>query len=443
MAITVSKMQEMRQTYFAKGTLRERFAMGTFWSFAGAVISRGLTLLASIAVARFLGKTGFGELGIIQSTFGMLGMFAGLGLGVTATKYVAEFRRNDPVKAGHAISLSFMIALGAGGIISLMLIVFAPWLAEHTVAAPHLARLLQIGSGILFFSAINGVQTGALSGFEAFRPIANINLASGLLSFPLMVGGVYLFGLQGAVWALVISTALNCLLSHYALNNQIRSNNIPIDYIGSACEWHILWKFSLPAFLSGMMVGPVNWLCSALLVNRPDGYSEMGIFNAASQWRNAILFLPAVLGQVLVPMLSERIGLKDKPAIRKILFYSMAMNALILGPVVIAGCFFSSNIMGAYGKDFGSSWATLIIVLITSGLLAVQMPVGQIIVASGRLWLGFLMNIGWAAVTIFATMLALQKGAFGLAIGQLSGYIIHGIWTIAFAYKIINKGSNV
>jgi O-antigen/teichoic acid export membrane protein len=324
-----------------------------------------------------------------------------------------------------------------------MLIMFAPWLAEHTLAAPQLAGLLQIGSGILFFSAINGVQTGALSGFEAFRAIANINLISGLLSFPLMVGGVYLYGLQGAVWALVISTALNCLLSHFALNNLIRSNNIPINYIRSAGEWQILWKFSLPAFLSGMMVGPVNWICSALLVNQPNGYAEMGIFSAASQWRNAILFLPGVLGQVLVPMLSERIGLKDRPAIRKILFYSMAVNALVLGPIVIAGCFFSPSIMGAYGKDFGSSWATLIVVLITSGLLAVQMPVGQVIIASGQLWLGFLMNIGWAAVTIFATMLALRKGAFGLAIGQLSGYMIHGIWTIAFAYKIINKGSNV
>jgi O-antigen/teichoic acid export membrane protein len=211
----------------------------------------------------------------------------------------------------------------------------------------------------------------------------------------------------------------------------------------SAKEWQILWQFSLPAFLSGMMVGPVNWFCSALLVNQPNGYAEMGIFSAANQWRNAILFLPGILGQVLVPLLSERIGLKDKQAIRKILSYSMAVNALILGPIVIAACFFSPSIMGAYGRDFGSSWATLIIVLITSGLLVVQMPVGQVIIASGELWLGFLMNIGWAAVTIFATMLALRKGAFGMAIGQLSGYIIHGIWTIAFAYKIINKERNV
>ena len=57
-----------------------RFAKGTIWSMAGAVISRGLMLIASIFVARMLGKTGFGELGMIQSTVGMFGVFAGFGL---------------------------------------------------------------------------------------------------------------------------------------------------------------------------------------------------------------------------------------------------------------------------------------------------------------------------------------------------------------------------
>jgi len=57
-----------------------------FWSMAGAVISRGLMLVASIFVARMLGKTGFGELGMIQSTVGMFGVFAGFGLGLNCNK---------------------------------------------------------------------------------------------------------------------------------------------------------------------------------------------------------------------------------------------------------------------------------------------------------------------------------------------------------------------
>jgi O-antigen/teichoic acid export membrane protein len=83
-----------------------RFAKGVFWSVAGTVVSRGLMLAATILVARMLRKTAYGELGMIQSTVGMLGTFAGFGLGLTATKHVAEYRRTDPERAGRIIGLS-------------------------------------------------------------------------------------------------------------------------------------------------------------------------------------------------------------------------------------------------------------------------------------------------------------------------------------------------
>jgi O-antigen/teichoic acid export membrane protein len=438
MTTFLSRIKELKQSHLPEGSLKARFTVGTFWSVAGAVISRGLALLASIVVARFLGKTGFGELGIIQSTVGMFGTFAGLGLGITATRYVAEFRHKDTEKTGRIIGLSFFVSLGSGGLISILLIAFSPWLAERTLAAPHLTHLLQIGSGLLFFSVINGTQIGALSGFEAFRTITTINLVSGLLTFPLMIGAVYIAGLNGAVLALVLAMVFNCILNYIALKRYARRDRIPIDYVNSMKERHILWHFSLPALLSGMMVGPVNWVCGALLVNQQNGYAEMGIFNAANQWRSAILFLPGIFGQVLVPMLTERISLKDRRATRKILSYSMALNALILSPIVVVGCLLSPTIMSAYGKDFSSSWVTLIVLLITAGLQAVQTPVGQIIAATGKMWIGLIMNLGWAVVTVFVTILALRKGALGLAAGQMCGYIVHGLWTFAYAYKVIN-----
>ena len=78
-----------------------------FWTFAGTVISRGLMFVATVAVARILGKTAYGELGMIQSTVGMFSVFAGFGLGLTATKYVAELillrQINDYVQINNLI----------------------------------------------------------------------------------------------------------------------------------------------------------------------------------------------------------------------------------------------------------------------------------------------------------------------------------------------------
>ena len=125
----VAKHQEL----LPADSLRARFTLGIVWSLAGAVVSRGFLLAASIVCARFLGKDGFGALGMIQSTAGMFGIFAGLGLGLTATKYVAEFRRQDPEKAGRILALSASAAFVFGCVITVLLIFLAPFLATKVL----------------------------------------------------------------------------------------------------------------------------------------------------------------------------------------------------------------------------------------------------------------------------------------------------------------------
>ena len=63
-----------------------RVAKGAFWMVSGNVIARLLGLVGSILAARILGKVSFGELGTIQSTVGLFAVFAGFGIGITATK---------------------------------------------------------------------------------------------------------------------------------------------------------------------------------------------------------------------------------------------------------------------------------------------------------------------------------------------------------------------
>ncbi len=417
-----------------------RLARGVFWSMAGAVISRGLMLAASVLVARMLGKMGFGELGMIRSTVGMFGIFAGFGLGLTATKHVAEFRRSDPDRAGRIIGLSGLFAMLTGGLMALGLFIFAPWLAEHTINAPHLSVVLRIGALILFINALNGAQTGALAGFEAFKTIAYVNLFVGLISFPILVCGAYFGGLTGAVWALAINLGVNWLLNHLALRKEVRRYSVPFTFRNCSREWSVLWKFSLPAVLAGSMGGPVYWACGAILVNQPDGYGEMGIFSAANQWYVMLLFLPSLLGQVVLPVLSERLGQKEIKQSMKTLVLAIKMNLLIVAPLVLVASIASPYIMNLYGEGFRSGWPTLVVVLLTAGLLAVQTPVGQIIAASGKMWIGFAMNTGWALTFIVSTLLLIDFGSFGLATARAVSYIVHATWTFGFAIWIIRKG---
>jgi O-antigen/teichoic acid export membrane protein len=139
-----------------------------------------LALFASIVVARVLVKEAYGALGVIQGTVGFFGGIAGFGLGIAATKYVSEYRHVDSERASRIIALASIVTVAAGAGISFALFLASDLLARRVLAAPALAPELQIGSILVFLGALNGLQIGILSGFEAFRAIAIVNLWAGL-----------------------------------------------------------------------------------------------------------------------------------------------------------------------------------------------------------------------------------------------------------------------
>jgi len=405
-----------QQAWFPEGSLRARFTLGAFWSLAGAVIFRGLTLGASIVCARLLGKTSFGELGMIQSTVGMFGIFAGLGLGLTATKYVAEFRDRDPAKVGRVLALSALVAFLSGSVMTILLILMAPSLAAGTLAAPHLATPLVIGSGLIFFGALNGAQTGALAGFEAFRTIAVINSLAGICSFPLITIGVWRLGLHGAVIGLVAALGVNWLLNNLALRRECQRTGISYRFGSCYREWGVLHRFSLPAFLASIVVGPAMWICNALLIKQPDGYAQLGVYTAADRWRLLILFIPASVFGMVVPVLSNLYGSGDQMGFKRVFRANLLLNsclALIPAGIIIV---FARPIMSVYGGSFRTGSPILVILALSALPEALNTILGHALIVADAMWWRFAFDLVLAgALLALAWMLIPAWGAAGLA----------------------------
>jgi O-antigen/teichoic acid export membrane protein len=405
-----------------------RLAKGAFWSLVGTLLSRSLSLVSSVLVARMLGKVGMGELGIIQGTVGIFSAFAGLGMGLTGTKFVAEYRNQDPQRAGAMLGLSAWATWMSGTVMMLAMWALAPWFAQHTLAAPHLTGLIRVGSVLLLLGSVNGAQSGALSGFEAFKTIARVNLACGLLSFPLMVGGAWWLGLLGAVWGLVGSIAVNCVFSHLALRREAAAAGVSLSAKLQPDQWGVLWRFSLPSVLCSAILGPVNWACAALLVNRANGYAEMGVFNVTMSWFNAVTFLPGVLAQVLLPLLSSQAGEPGGRSQKKIVALAVKANAIAVAPVILLVACASPFIMSLYGAGFRGGWPTLVVTVLTAGILSVQVPPVQAITAAGRMWVVFFTYASYGVLYFGCTWAFVGWGAFGLATARLLAYIANGAW---------------
>lgn len=418
------------------GSLRARFTLGIAWSLAGAVVSRGFLLAASVACARFLGKEGFGALGMIQSTAGMFGIFAGLGLGLTATKYVAEFRRQDPAKAGRILALSGCAAFVFGGMITVLLILLAPFLAKNVLAIPQLAAPLAVGSGLVFFGAMNGAQTGALAGFEAFKTIARVNVLSGVASFPLIVLGVWRGGLQGAVWGSVAALAINWALNNHALRRECANANVSYQFASCHRELGILHRFSLPAFLASIVVGPGIWVCNALLVHQPQGYAKLGIYTAADKWRLLILFVPTSVFAMVLPVLSNLYGEGNSVGFQKVFRANLQLNAslALLAALLIAS--FAAPIMAIYGNSFRGGRLVLIVLAFSALPETLNAILGQPLIAAHLMWWRFAFDLLLVAILMTLAWVLIPKwGALGLAVSYGLAYAVTSFGLFLFLHE--------
>lgn len=413
-----------------------RLVRGSFWSLTGAAFSRGATLIAFIIVARFLGKEGFGQLGIIQSTVVMFGTFAGFGMGLTATKHIAEFRTREPAKAGRILGLSGMVSLISGGLMAVALVILAPWLAAKTLAAPHLGGLLRISAGLLFLIALNGAQTGALAGFEAFKTIAKVNLLAGLLSLPLMVGGVWLGGLRGAVWGLVASMGVNWSLNHLALAREARKAGVPFTFKGCGQELQILWQFSLPAVLGGALVGPVLWACNAMLVNQPGGYAEMGLYSAVTRIKQAPEMILVSLMAPMLPILSEQFGKKDVASYNRTVLAAFVISCGLLVPFGLMGTSLPDLLLLPYGAGFKGDPGLVQWLLVHSILVGLFWPFGSILASMNRMWFAWVYNVSWGGVFLLLSALLIPHySALGLASAFAISYLITALPCVLYIYR--------
>jgi O-antigen/teichoic acid export membrane protein len=420
-------------------SMKGKLIYGIFWNLISALASQGFPMIAAIIAARILGKFGYGQLGMINSTVILFSTFAGLGLGITATKYIAQLHQTDPERTGRIMGLTNLFGIISGIVMCIILFVMAPWLASNTLAAPNLAPALRIASLLLIFNTIVGIQSGSIAGFGAFKDLAHIAVFQGIISASLTVTGVYFFGLIGAVTAMVINSVINLILYKLTIKNLVKRFKIKINYLRSWKEKDVIWKLSFPSMLSSIMVGPVVWIANIIIINTAGGYGQLGLFNAADQWRTALSFLPMVIGGVLLPMVSANVN-KENKALETVNVLTSWVIVIIIALPLIS---FPEIIAFFYGQDYSSTvfLQSLAIMMFVSCILSYKEGIGRKLVAKNLMWWGFLSNLVWGVLFLGSIMIFKNLGSLGLSVSYLISYAVNTIIFVPFylSRKVVPK----
>jgi len=402
--------------------IRNRLINGTTFNFIAVAFNQGSTLFANISIARILFEQGFGKYAMVQGTLLTISSLSQIATGYTASKYIAEFRTSDPKKAGRIVAVCEIVSAASAGLGMSVFILIAPWLANNVLKDPALTNALMVGSGYIFFSAINGYQTGALSGLEAYKSLAKAGLVSGIGA----VAAIYLGALWGGVNGAIIGLSLSAFIRWYVhkvwLRIEVKLHNIlPVYSDSFRQEKSLVLKFAFPAILAGYYSQPLIWLGSYFLVRQPEGYQEMAYYSAAFNIRSMLLFVPVTINGVMSSILNHLRGCGNEKIYALLFKYNAVFVLASTSAVALLLATFSDIFLRLFGKNFAEGKTVLLILLASGVLEAFAGSLYHRIQNAGKLWLSFVcINVPLSPLfVIVAIFLVPRQGAIGLGIANI------------------------
>ena len=178
-----------------------RLISGVFWTLVVAMVSQGCTLLSSVIAARLLGCEDYGKLAMMLSLVASLANLAGMGLGLTAVKFLSEVRGHATERTGRILGVCSVTTTVTGLMYAGGLILAAPWIAREFLRAPELVNEIRLLSVAVLFMTMNGYQVGALQGLETFSTLARAASIMGPITVALTLGLTWTLRLPGPRWS--------------------------------------------------------------------------------------------------------------------------------------------------------------------------------------------------------------------------------------------------
>ena len=391
--------------YFKKSRIyKSALFKDSFWALSGNVIGRGLALVASIVIARLLGKDIFGMYGLIRTTLLSVAVFSTFGLGYTATKFIAEYAKKQHDRVRAIIRNIMQITIFTAFVFATLLFIFCKQIAIY-LEAPTLYNAIRYLAVIVIFNSITTTQIGMLAGFKKFKAVARINLINGIFMFVCSVILTYYFGLSGALLALLLAQILNCLQNYIEVNKSVKLLNIKNEDKKYSIKKELI-TFSLPMALQEMLYSILTWTIPILLV-KFSNIGEVGLYNAAQQWSSVILFIPGTLRNVILSHISSATDNHEQQV--KLLNRMLLINFLsTFIPFVIVFAF-SGFIEKMYGESFVSLKTVLNVSVFTTIFSCMSGVLYQYFLAANRAWTAFWCRLGNGiiVVTLFVYIIKL------------------------------------
>ncbi|MCI0627048.1 MAG: oligosaccharide flippase family protein [Acidobacteria bacterium] len=385
--------------------------------------------LTPVLLARQLGPRDYGIYSLVMSLAGFAVSVFCLGQNSALHKFIPEYSANDRSRGGAIVADILLLSWLMTVIFCTILFLLAGQVASKFYQDASLTNVFEFCALLILALSLFSLASSTVAGLQDFRTYNNILLLRSLSLLGLAAAGAWLFRLHGALVAQLLAGLLGfALLATRGLH--LVRERFPglVRPVLSKELLSVIISFILPTLLVTLVSGPAYWWANTLLA-RHAGFEEVGLFAAAYGLSQLIMLVPANLYIPAMTFLSEAHANPQSEAFVRLvstnfrfiwaLTLPLALGSALLAPPLIQ-FFFGRAYLAAAPLAFLMSFAALLAVLV--GLMNTTLA------ASGRMWHGFAIALGWAAVFTTAGILCIPRwGAMGSAAIFVLSYGLHMI----------------
>jgi len=186
-------------------------------SFVSRILAMLVGIFQSLIIVNLLSTTDYGLIGLVVSIAGIAGITQHLGLASSSTKEISQAKDGQDIFNIIISSLSIRLLISIP--VSLVLVIFAPQIANYYDNL-KLITPLQIFGLITLVQAFQSIFNSVISGTQRFKLLFIYQVLISLVSVIIFLPLVYIYGLMGYFYALLLFNLLQTLaLGFYSLKD--------------------------------------------------------------------------------------------------------------------------------------------------------------------------------------------------------------------------------
>jgi len=397
------------------------------WIGGSSVLTIGIGVIRTKAMAVMLGPAGFGLMGLYSSIIDLALAIASMGIGSSGVRQIAEsVSTGDEARIARTVIVLHRTAVLLGIFGAVLVVVFAGPLSTLTFGSDRHAGAVALLGLAVFFRSVAAGQGALIQGLRRIADLAKIGVLGALMGAIFSILLVYFLGEQGVVPSLVAAAALGLAVSWWY------SRKVEIAYpVMTRAEVRreaaSLLKLGFAFMASGILMMGAAYVVRAIVL-RLDGLEAAGFYSAA--WTLGGLYVGIILQAMGADFYPRLVGVaEDHPQCNRLVNEQTQVSLLLAGPGVIATLTFAPLvILLFYSAKFYEAVEVLRWICLGIALRVITWPIGFIIVAKNRQVIFIATEVAWTVVNVSLTWLCVKAfGLNGAGIAFFGSYVFHGL----------------